>query len=137
MVGIGTVVIDPPEGNMKQYFESLVGVSPVAVVTMDRDEQVSGWNPAATALFGYPEEEAIGRRIDDLILRSDALRVEGEDRLLDIPTEIRYRAGGLVPAARVFLTDAGEPDRPSRWTLRLEPYDGTFTVIEGTVRDDG
>ena len=65
------------------------------------------------------------------------IRVEGEDRLLDIPTEIRYRAGGLVPSARVYLTDTGETDRPSRWTLRLEPYDGTFTVLEGTVRDDG
>jgi len=65
------------------------------------------------------------------------IRVEGEDRLLDIPTEIRYRAGGLVPPARVFLTDASGTDRPSRWTLRLEPYDGTFTVLEGTVRDDG
>ena len=38
----------------KQYFESLVEISPVAVVTMDRDEVVSGWNPAASrTLFGY------------------------------------------------------------------------------------
>ena len=63
----------------KQYFESLVEVSPVAVVTMDRDERVSGWNPAATRLFGYAPEEAIGRTIDDLILRSEALRDEGHD----------------------------------------------------------
>ncbi|HEX5015697.1 MAG TPA: response regulator [Candidatus Limnocylindrales bacterium] len=63
----------------KQYFESLVGVSPVAVVTMDASERVSGWNPAATALFGYSEDEAIGRPIADLILRSDELRAQGED----------------------------------------------------------
>jgi prepilin-type N-terminal cleavage/methylation domain-containing protein len=65
------------------------------------------------------------------------IRVEGEDRLLDIPTEIRYRAGGLVPAARIFLSDTGDDDRPSQWTLRLEPYDGSLKVLEGTVRDDG
>ena len=29
----------------KQYFESLVEISPAAVVTMDRDERVLGWNP--------------------------------------------------------------------------------------------
>jgi PAS domain S-box-containing protein len=63
----------------KQYFESLVNVSPVAVVTMNRDERVSAWNPAASALFGYSADEAIGRPIDDLILRSDALREEGHD----------------------------------------------------------
>jgi len=61
----------------KQYFEALVEVSPVAVVTMDRDERVAAWNPAATTLFGFPPEEAIGRTIDDLILRSDTLRQEG------------------------------------------------------------
>ena len=51
----------------KQYFEALVEISPVAVVTMDRDEQVSAWNPAATRLFGYEPDEAIGRHIDDLL----------------------------------------------------------------------
>src|SRR5512139_1931660 len=65
------------------------------------------------------------------------IRVEGEDRLLDIPTEIRYRAGGLVPSASIFLSDEGKGDRPSLWTLRLEPYDGSLKVLEGTVRDDG
>ena len=35
---------------------------------MDADERVTGWNPAATELFGYSPEEAIGRLIDDLVL---------------------------------------------------------------------
>ena len=52
----------------KQYFESLVEISPAAVVTMDGDERVTGWNPAAEHLFGYGPEEAMGRRIDELIM---------------------------------------------------------------------
>jgi prepilin-type N-terminal cleavage/methylation domain-containing protein len=79
-----------------------------------------------------PRPREFGRR-----LTVTGIRVEGEDRLLDIPTEIRYQAGGLVPAARIFLADAAEGERPTQWTLRLEPYDGTFTVLEGTVREDG
>ena len=51
----------------KQYFEALVDISPVAIVTMDRGEVVSGWNPAATRLFGYQPDEAIGRHVDDLL----------------------------------------------------------------------
>ena len=47
---------------------------------MDRDERVSAWNPAATRLFGYTADEAIGRSIDELILRTDALRDEGDGR---------------------------------------------------------
>ena len=51
----------------KQYFEALVEISPVAIVTMDRAENVSAWNPAATRLFGYQPDEAIGHHIDELL----------------------------------------------------------------------
>ena len=61
----------------KQYFEALVEISPVAIVTMDRDEVVSGWNPAAARLFGYEPDEAIGRHIDDLLFTTDG-REEGQ-----------------------------------------------------------
>ena len=51
----------------RAHFESLVKISPVAVVVMDAEERVTGWNPAATDLFGHTAEEAIGRQIDDLV----------------------------------------------------------------------
>jgi prepilin-type N-terminal cleavage/methylation domain-containing protein len=66
------------------------------------------------------------------------IRIEGEDRPLDIPTEIRYLPGGRVPATWIFIEekdDAGDPS--SRWTLRLNPWDGSFKILEGTVRDNG
>jgi PAS domain S-box-containing protein len=52
----------------RQYFEMLVEVSPAAIVVMDKDERVTGWNPAAAALFGYTSDEAIGRTIDELVV---------------------------------------------------------------------
>jgi PAS domain S-box-containing protein len=61
----------------KQYFEALVDISPVAIVTLDRDERVTGWNPAATGLFGFSPDEAAGRNIEALLLRTEALRDEG------------------------------------------------------------
>jgi PAS domain-containing protein len=51
----------------KQYFESLLEISPVAIVTTDLDTTVTSWNPEAERLFGYTREEAIGRPVDDLI----------------------------------------------------------------------
>ena len=36
----------------KQYYESLVTLSPTAIVTMDLEEHVTSWNPAAERLFG-------------------------------------------------------------------------------------
>ena len=61
----------------KAYFEALVEISPAAVVTMDRRQQVTGWNPAATRLFGYEPEEALGHAIDDLVMASPEMRAEG------------------------------------------------------------
>jgi PAS domain S-box-containing protein len=61
----------------KQYLESLLEISPVAVVTLDLEERVTSWNPAAEALFGYTEAEALGETIEDLILRTETLAEEG------------------------------------------------------------
>jgi PAS domain S-box-containing protein len=66
-------------GRQKQYFEALVEVSPVAVVVTDPDERVTGWNPAATALFGYVPEETVGRTIGDLLLADGGLGDEGAE----------------------------------------------------------
>ena len=81
----------------KQYFESLVDISPVAIVTMDTRERVTGWNPAATRQFGYTPDEAIGRTIDELVLQSDDMRDEGhalaeEARVSGRATHVTQRA---------------------------------------------
>jgi PAS domain S-box-containing protein len=62
----------------KQYFESLVEISPAAVVVMDAEERVTDWNPAAAELFGYSAGEAAGRTIDELVVPEE-LRSESRD----------------------------------------------------------
>jgi len=74
----------------------------------------------------------LGRR-----LSVTGIRVEGEDRPLDIPTEIRYLPGGRVPAAWIYLQEEDDRGERSPWTLRIDPWDGSVKVLEGTVRDDG
>ena len=94
----------------KQYFESLVDISPVAVVTMDGNEIVSAWNPAATRLFGYEPDDAIGRHIDDLLFLPDE-REEGKatTRLADetgraqLIGQRRRKDGGLMDVEIVLV----------------------------------
>ena len=94
--------------------ESLVEVSPVAVVTMDTDERVSAWNPAATTLFGYTAKEAIGRKIDDLILRSESLhRTEG------------HRAHQLTKAS----AGSRPPDQASACARMAAVIDGEILMV--------
>lgn len=60
-----------------------------------------------------------------------ALTVDGEQRPLDIPTEIRYRPGGLLPDATLVFRERGSDGRELPWSLRFSPADGSVTVIEG------
>jgi PAS domain S-box-containing protein len=63
----------------KQYFESLLEISPSAIITVDLDDRVTSWNPAAEKLFGYTREEAIGRDVDELLAASVDLGAEARE----------------------------------------------------------
>jgi PAS domain S-box-containing protein len=60
----------------KEYFETLVLNSPVAIAIIDLDENVVSWNPAAERLFGYTQAQAVGRSIDDLLAETPQMRAE-------------------------------------------------------------
>src|ERR671914_379254 len=60
----------------KEYFEALVLNSPVAIAIMDLDEKVVSWNPAAERLFGYSQDEALGRSIDELVAGTQKMHAE-------------------------------------------------------------
>ncbi len=60
----------------KQFSETLVRNSPVAIMSIDEQSRVLAWNPGAEKLFGYTAEEAAGRNIDELIAGSDEVRAE-------------------------------------------------------------
>jgi PAS domain S-box-containing protein len=70
----------------KQYSETLVETSPVAIVTLDVDGKVVGWNPGAERLFGYTPAEALGRGMADLVAVPEA---QGE-----VHDHIRRTLGG-------------------------------------------
>ena len=61
----------------RQYFEELVGNSPVAIVTLDVDHNVVSCNPAFERLYGYRASEVKGRNLDDLITTPET-RAEAE-----------------------------------------------------------
>jgi PAS domain S-box-containing protein len=63
----------------KEYSETLVQNSPVAIVTADNDYIVSSWNRGAERLFGYSAREAIGKEINQLVAFQPDLLAEGTE----------------------------------------------------------
>lgn len=61
----------------KHYLESLVESSPLAIVTLDMQQNIQECNKAFETIFGYSAKEAIGKNLDELIVpeekKSEAL----------------------------------------------------------------
>jgi PAS domain S-box-containing protein len=88
----------------KAYYQELHELSPVAIVTLDPDEVVLSWNPAAERLFGFTREEAVGQPLDDLLFPTQAMREESaavrrqadKERVAHLIARRRRKDGHLV-----------------------------------------
>jgi PAS domain S-box-containing protein len=105
-VAIHTARLFTEVERQRGYLESLLAISPAAVVVLDPDERVTEWNPAAAELFGYSVEEAVGQPIDDLVF-GDSGREEGDE----------------------ITREAMQAGRAQRITLRRR-RDGTLAHVE-------
>jgi two-component system sensor histidine kinase/response regulator len=62
----------------KQYWETLVQNSPIAIIILDLDERVVSCNPAFENLFGHSQDEVLGRNLDQLLVATNGQRSEAE-----------------------------------------------------------
>jgi PAS domain S-box-containing protein len=60
----------------RRYFQSLLEISPAAVVVTDLESKVVSWNPGAERVFGYSAGEAVGSLLDDLVATRPELHQE-------------------------------------------------------------
>ncbi len=70
-IGIENARLYTAAQQQKEYFETLVSNSPVAIVTLDQDHNIVACNPTFESLFGYGSDEAVGRPLDSLITTED------------------------------------------------------------------
>jgi PAS domain S-box-containing protein len=57
----------------RALFDGLFARVPEAIVLLDTDERILQLNPEFTWLFGYAQEEACGRLINELVLPEELL----------------------------------------------------------------
>ncbi len=50
----------------KEYLEQLIESLPLALIAWDKEFKIKTWNPEATQMFGFSEQEALGRSPEDL-----------------------------------------------------------------------
>jgi PAS domain S-box-containing protein len=78
-----------------RLLQTLVEESPLPIVSLDLTARVTTWNQAATRLFGWTEEEVLGRELpyvpDDETLAADLLWERGLQGDVHGPVELRRR----------------------------------------------
>lgn len=103
----------------EEYLAGLLKSAPDAILTIDADHRVTNWNPGAVRLFGFSQEEVIGKDIDDLITGPDQQKREDAGEYTRLvargesisPTEVvRYRKDGqpinvILTASPIIVDD--------------------------------
>ncbi|HEV2967774.1 MAG TPA: PAS domain S-box protein, partial [Candidatus Dormibacteraeota bacterium] len=91
-----------------EYLAAIVDNSDDAIVSKDLEGRILSWNDAATRMYGYTAEEAIGRPIDIVILdepkrRQEELdiraRIARGERIEHYETERRRKDGTRFPVS--------------------------------------
>jgi PAS domain S-box-containing protein len=75
----------------RQYLESIFTNAPNAIITIDTKGRVTEWNPGAERIFGWRRDEALGKDVDDLVIKKE-LKEEAVQL-----SEVAYSGATLTP----------------------------------------
>ncbi|MCG8634209.1 MAG: ATP-binding protein [Desulfobacterales bacterium] len=89
-----------------RFREIIEGVPEISVRGYNENREVTFWNKASESLYGYTEEEVLGRKIEDLIIPGPMKEkvkkhhkrwVESEEKIPAGEIEFIHKNGSLVP----------------------------------------
>jgi len=118
-IGVAWVLTEVPEethaADEVQRLTEIIAHSAEAIICSDTDDKITAWNAAATSVFGYAAEEAVGKSIDILIpddLRHsyhEAMKAKAGERGIveQLDTVRQHKDGSKLP---VNLTVANLQD---------------------------
>lgn len=81
-------------------------VKEISIQGYDENRKVTFWNPASEKIYGYSEEEALGRQLEDLIIPA------GMREWVIAGVERWVKEGEAIPAGELVLVDKHGRDVP-------------------------
>lgn len=109
--------------NERERSEAIIDANPDAIFLVDRDRTITLFNPAASELFGWREDEAVGRHAHEVLYGQEDVRA-GECSLEDCPIDASFHGE---------KTDLKEMEYVRRDGSRVW-ISGTFSVIRNKKR---
>jgi PAS domain S-box-containing protein len=113
--------------SQRQYFEALMNVCPVAVVSTDMDDKIVACNPAFEQLFGYSQAEIVGCNLDEVVsspeYRAEAISYSARahsGEVIHNTTRRRRKDGTLVDVEVLGVPVLVEDRRVGLFALYLD-----------------
>jgi PAS domain S-box-containing protein len=113
--------------SQRQYFEALMNVCPVAVVSTDMDDKIVACNPAFEQLFGYSQAEIVGCNVDEVVsapeYRAEASRYQArahEGEVVHAHTRRLRKDGTLVDVEVLGVSVVVEGQKIGIFALYLD-----------------
>ncbi len=107
----------------EEKFRRLAASAQDAIILLDPEGRISFWNQAATSLFGYQEQEALGRTVYDCI----APRLPVDDRLIE--PKLRSAAGPIRETLELRAVTSAGLGVPIELSLAEAELDGRLHSI--------
>lgn len=98
----------------RERSEAIISANPEAIFLVDRDHNIILFNPAAADLFGWREEEAVGRHVHEMLYGESDVEA-GKCMRKDCPVEAAFRG-----------------ERPKLKEMEYERRDGSGVWISGS-----
>lgn len=106
-----------------------------AIVLLDGEAKVTYWNPAAEKIFGYASEEAIGKKVHDIVV-PDSMCKEGKERIAEGVKIFAETGMGYFTVGSIELVGRRKNNREFPAKLSISPIklSGKWHAV-GVVKD--
>src|SRR5436190_14989857 len=140
-----------------ETLNSIIVACPHAIIAVDRDRSVRIWNPAAAHIFGWSDEEVVGRRVpfvaeeqrqqsdafNDRVLQGECLknfevqRKRRDGKLVDLLVSAApsYDANGVIDGFVTVASDITEHKSLEQQFLRTQRLESLGTLAGGIAHD--
>lgn len=143
--------------NNIEELNSVIVSCPHAVISVDRGRNVRIWNPAATSIFGWSEQEVVGgpvpfvteeqrthsKAFNERVLRGETLtnfevrrnKRDGSQVDLLVSAAPIYDANGAIDGFITVATDVTEHKKLEQQFLRTQRLENLGTLASGIAHD--